>query len=98
MGEKTAARLVTAHGSVEALLAALDAGTLASAMATRLASARAYLLAARGVVRIVTDVPLPEVRATRPRAPVEPRRLAALSERYGLFGPLDRLTRALAAR
>jgi 5'-3' exonuclease len=93
IGEKTAARLIAAHGSLDALLAAT---TLAPALAGRLAAASGYLAAARRVALPVTDVPLPRVPLALPAAPAHPRRLARLADEHRLAGPLRRLGDVLA--
>lgn len=98
IGAKTAAALVNRFGSVEAMLTALDAGDEAGFPAgarTKLERSRDYIDAARLVVRVRTDVPLPELDVTLPREPVDPAALVALSERWGLDSALNRLLSAL---
>jgi 5'-3' exonuclease len=98
IGEKTASGLLRRFGSVDALLAALDAGdrSLSPAEARRLDAARDYLAVAPAVVRVAADVPLPAYDDTLPHAPRDPERLVELSDRWGLDGPLGRVLRALA--
>src|SRR5437016_13622661 len=55
IGEKTAAKLIAEHGSLDVLLASRS---LPPAIARRLDSGREYLAAARRVVLPVADVPL----------------------------------------
>jgi 5'-3' exonuclease len=100
VGEKTAAALVRVFGSVEAMLAALDAGHGGFPMGSRakLVQARDYLEAALPVVRVATDAPLPEVDGRLPVTPADPRRLAELDERWDLGSSLGRMSAALAAR
>jgi 5'-3' exonuclease len=99
VGEKTAAALVTRFGTVEAILAAArsgdDAGFPAGARAKVLAAAD-YLERAPAVVRVATEVPLPAYDDTLPAAARDPDRLVALSDRWGLDGPLNRVLDALA--
>ncbi len=98
IGAKTAASLVTRFGSVQAMLAALDAGEDAGFPAgarTKLERSRDYIDAARLVVRVRTDVPLPELDVTLPREPADPAALVELSERWGLDSALNRLLSAL---
>ncbi|WP_433378870.1 5'-3' exonuclease [Streptosporangium sp. CA-115845] len=96
VGDKTAAALITRFGSLEALLRAVDGdGDLTSGQRARLSAARDYLRVAPEVVWVARDVPLPETDLTLPTRPRDPDALAALSERYGLGGPLERLTTAL---
>ena len=99
IGEKTAAGLLRRFGSLDALLAALDAGdsTVAAPEARRLAAARDYLAAAPIVVRVATDVPLPAYDDALPRTPRSPERLVELADRWRLDSPLGRVLGALAA-
>jgi 5'-3' exonuclease len=102
VGDKTAAALVTRFGSVEGILAALDAGTDAGFPAgarRRMEAAREYLAAAETVVRVVTDIDAPELAALDDRLPSEPRDAAALVEladTWNLGSPVNRLLNALA--
>jgi 5'-3' exonuclease len=98
IGAKTAAALVNRFGSVEAMLQALDAGDEAGFPAgarTKLERSRDYIDAARLVVRVRTDVPLPELDVAIPREPADPAALVELSERWGLDSALNRLLSAL---
>jgi hypothetical protein len=82
------------------MLEALDSGDESGFPAgsrTKLMNARDYLDHASYVVRVRSDVPLPELTLTLPREPVDPSSLVALSERWGLDSPLNRLLSALAA-
>ena len=98
VGDKTAAALVGRFGSVEAILTALDAGEVdgfpAGARA-RLEAARDYLAVAPAVTRVVSDLPLPALDDALPRTPRDPAALLALSDRWGLEGPLERFLQAL---
>lgn len=99
VGERTAARLVTRHGSLAALLAALDdpdAG-FAPGLRAKLAAARDYLAVATRVVEVARDVPLPPLDPDLPAAPADPDRLLALAEDRNLAGPCRRLVDALVA-
>ncbi|WP_204053013.1 5'-3' exonuclease [Microbispora siamensis] len=98
IGEKTAAALITRFGSLSALLAALDDGSadgFPAGARNKLAAAREYLEVAPAVVRVAHDVPVPDVDITLPAAPRDPERLVALSEKYGLDSPLNRLLATL---
>ncbi|GHF40130.1 5'-3' exonuclease [Streptomyces mashuensis] len=99
IGEKTAAKLLDAFGDLAGILAAVDdpAAKLTPAQRKRLVEAGPYLAVAPRVVRVATDVPLAPFDAARPRAPRDPEGLAALAERWGLGGSLERLLSALAA-
>ena len=100
VGEKTAAALVRVFGSVDAMLAALDAGQGGFPMGSRakLVADRAYLEASLEVVRVATDAPVPDVGGELPARPASPQQLAELDERWGLGSSLGRLLSALATR
>ncbi|HEV2373779.1 MAG TPA: 5'-3' exonuclease [Streptosporangiaceae bacterium] len=95
VGEKTAAALVRTFGTVEAMLAAVDAGHGGFPPGSRpkVVAARAYLAVAPAVVQVAADAPVPPVNATLPVTP-DPGRLAALDARWDLGSSLRR---ALAA-
>ncbi|GAA3161437.1 5'-3' exonuclease [Nonomuraea roseoviolacea subsp. carminata] len=98
VGEKTAASLITRFGSLEAVLAALDAGVTEGFPAgsrTRLSAARDYLSVAPAVVEASSDVPLPAADLALPGKPRDPEALVRLADRYGLDSPLNRLLDAL---
>ena len=98
IGAKTASALVTRFGTVEAMLAALDAGKEAGFPAgarTKLAAARDYLAVAPAVVYVVRDLDLPAYDDRLPSAPSDPAALVELSDRWNLDGPLNRLLAAL---
>jgi 5'-3' exonuclease len=97
VGEKTAARLIARHGSLAALVGALDdpdAG-FAPGVRTKLAAARDYLAVAPAVVAVARDVKLPKLDTTLPDAPRDGDALLALAERYNLAGSARRLIDAL---
>src|SRR5439155_1356033 len=94
IGEKTAARLIAAHGSLANVLAAK---TLPPAVARRLEAAEPYLAAACRVVPPVAEVPLPPLDLALPKAPRHPRTLARLAREHELATPVGRVEKALAA-
>jgi 5'-3' exonuclease len=95
IGEKTAATLVAAHGSLDAILAARD---LAPAVARRLEAGREYLAAARRVVLPVPTVPLAAgVVLDLPRMPADAPTLDRLAAEHGLETPVGRVLEALAS-
>lgn len=98
IGDKTAAKLITQFGSLEALLSAAndDSPDLPAKTRTRLREAADYLAVAPRVVRVVRDAPVDFSRhdAIRPDA-VDTDRLAELQQRWNLGGSVDRLRRAL---
>ncbi|MGW3365156.1 5'-3' exonuclease [Streptosporangium canum] len=96
VGDKTAAALITRFGSLEALLRAVDEdGDLTAGQRAKLSAARDYLRVAPAVVQVARDVPIPELDLALPDRARDPRALAALVERYGLGGPVGRLSEAL---
>jgi 5'-3' exonuclease len=100
VGDKTAAALITRFGDLEGIERALDEGGTAGFPAgsrLKLEKAQDYLAAARTVVRVETRIPIPAFDAEVPRTPRDPERLVALSERWSLDSPVNRLLAALAA-
>jgi 5'-3' exonuclease len=97
VGEKTAAALVRKFGTVEAILAAIDAGHggFPTGSRPKVAAARDYLSVAPGVTRVATDAPVPAVNGTLPLTPAAPDRLAELDERWDLGSSLRRALTAL---
>ena len=98
VGERTAAALVSRFGSLDGLLAALDAGRtdgFPAGARARLAAARDYLSAAPAVVQVRTDLPLPAYDDTLPAAPADPAALVELGERWALDSALNRVLSAL---
>ncbi len=100
VGEKTAAALVRTFGSVEAMLAAIDAGHGGWPGGTRakLVAARPYLEASIPVVAVARDAPVPPVDGKLPARPPDPAALAELDARWDLGTSLGRLMSALALR
>ncbi|MEV7992368.1 5'-3' exonuclease [Streptomyces sp. NPDC086077] len=97
IGEKTAAKLLAEFGDLAGILAAVDdpRAKLTPTQRKRLDESRPYLAVAPTVVRVASDVPLPDVDTTVPRAPRDPAALEALSGRWGLGGALQRLRTTL---
>jgi 5'-3' exonuclease len=93
VGDKTAAALITAHGDVAGVLsAAADPGSgIAPGLRGKLLGASDYLAVAPTVVGVVRDLPVPELDARLPATPRDPEALLALSDRWGLAGPLNRV-------
>ncbi|HJQ48027.1 MAG TPA: 5'-3' exonuclease [Amycolatopsis sp.] len=98
IGEKTAAKLITQFGSVEALVEAVQSSSrdLPLKMRLKLSAAADYLAVAPTVVRVATDAPVvmsgPDVVPSRP---ADPDRVAELGERWNLGGSIKRLLAAL---
>jgi 5'-3' exonuclease len=98
VGEKTAARLISRHGDLDGLLAALDdpAAGFAPGLKGKLVAGREYLVKAQKVVKVAVDAPVPAIDCTMPRVPADAERLFALAEKWGLASPAKRLVDALA--
>lgn len=98
VGEKTAAKLLAAHGDLAGILAAAadPSSKLTPAQRRRIDEARPYLAVAPKVVRVADDVPLADFGAALPTEPRDPRALETLAARWGLGGSLDRLLHVLA--
>jgi 5'-3' exonuclease len=97
IGEKTAAALIGTFGSIEGIIAALDAGHGGFPRGARdkLEKARDYLQVAPSVVRVVEDIPLPPVEGNLPAVPPDAVRLKELGERWGLGSSLTRFLAAV---
>ena len=98
VGDKTAAALVTRFGTVEGILAAVDAGVqdgFPAGARAKVEAARDYLAVAPAVTRVVRDLPLGELDDALPSTPRDPERLLELSDRWGLTSPLERFLQAL---
>jgi 5'-3' exonuclease len=100
VGEKTAAALVRVFGSIEAMLAAIDAGHggFPAGSRAKLVAARPYLDVCMPVVLVATDAPVKLEGGELPFTAADPARVAALDERWDLGSSLSRLLSALAAR
>jgi 5'-3' exonuclease len=98
IGDKTAATLIGRFGSIEGLLEAVDdpAAEMSPTIRHRLAEAADYLKVAPDVVRVRSDVPLPELTDALPRRPRDPEALVVLSERWNLDNSLNRVLNSLA--
>ncbi|MDX6245043.1 MAG: hypothetical protein QOE76_2766 [Frankiales bacterium] len=98
VGDKTAAGVLARYGSIDGLLEALDgpADGLSPSVRAKLVAAKDYLVAARPVVAVVCDLPVPaDLDDLLPTAAADPAALVALSERWGLDSPLNRLLSVL---
>jgi 5'-3' exonuclease len=99
IGEKTAAKLLDRFGDLAGIMAAVDdpASGITPAQRRRLDESRPYVAVAPKVVRVASDVPLPEVDTTLPKAPRDPEMIQALAARWNLGGSLQRLLLTLEA-
>ena len=97
VGEKTAARLISTYGSLDAIVEAVadPSADFAPGLRTKLAAAADYLAVAPQVVRVALDVPVPSLKDSLPPAPNDPDELFKLAERWNVAGPCRRLVDAL---
>ncbi|MFE0581997.1 5'-3' exonuclease H3TH domain-containing protein [Streptomyces sp. NPDC058874] len=97
IGEKTAAKLLDAYGDLAGIIAAVDdpKSKLTPAQRRRLDESRPYLAVAPKVVKVASDVPLPQFDAALPAVPAQPELVDALAHRWGLGGAVSRLGGAL---
>ncbi|RIK16686.1 MAG: flap endonuclease [Acidobacteria bacterium] len=100
IGDKTAAQLISAYGSLAGLREALAAGdpAIKGARRTNLEAASDYLDVAPEVVLVAKDAPLPDVPLTVPRELADPETLQQLVDSYDLGSPVGRLLKALDLR
>jgi 5'-3' exonuclease len=99
VGDKTAAALVSRFGSIRGILDAIDRGEtdgFPAGSRLKLEAAREYLAAAETVVRVVTDITIPELDDRLPTAPRDPEAVVTLVDQYNLESPVNRLLAALA--
>lgn len=97
VGEKTAATLITAYGTLDGVLRAAEARDPAvrAGVHEKILAARDYLAVAPAVVRVTTDCPIPDVDDALPSGPADAEELAVLTSRWGLTTSVARLTAAL---
>jgi len=98
IGEKTAAQLIREYGDLAGIRAAAadPLSKLTPARRKNILEAAPYLDVALTVVRVATDVPLPDFDPTLPREPLDPMTLEDLATRWGLGTSLTRLLDTLA--
>ena len=99
IGEKTAAKLLAQHGSLEQILiASRDPGSsIAKAHRAKLLAATDYIDKAEPVVRVCTraDVTMSTETDALPLVAARPREVAELAQRYGVSSSIGRLQKAL---
>jgi len=97
IGDKTAAQLIEAYGSLAGLRAAVDGGdpALKGARRANLEAASAYLDVAPTVVRVLRDAAVADVDLSLPREVADPELLEQLGEAYGVTNPVGRVLKAL---
>lgn len=97
VGARTAADLLERFTDLAGVLAAAEAGRVGIRpnVAAALREARGYLKRAAPVVRVVDDLPLPDVDVTIQRSPADPQGLADLARRWAIAAPVERISQAL---
>lgn len=100
VGEKTASSLLLKYGDLTAICsAATDPNSdMAAGPRNKILAAADYLDVAPKVVAVVRDLDLGAPDLTLPRTPADPAAVAALSERWGLDSPVERVLAALQQR
>ncbi|WP_329572173.1 5'-3' exonuclease [Kitasatospora sp. NBC_01266] len=98
IGEKTAVQLIHQFGDLAGIRAAAadPFAKLTPARRKNLLEAATYLDVAPTVVRVATDLPLPDFDPALPQEPLDPMTLETLSDRWGLGSSLTRLLDTLA--
>jgi 5'-3' exonuclease len=101
VGEKTAATLLSQHGSLENILAAAHdpKSKMAKGLRAKLLGATDYIKAAGAVVRVATDAPVTFSAPTDrlPLVAADPSRTAELATQLGVGSSIKRLQNALDA-
>lgn len=97
IGEKTAAKLITAYGSLAALRAAIDGGdpAIKGAQRRNLEAGAAYLDVGPLVVRVAHDAPVPDDPGLLPTQIADLSALSRLASQFGLTNPINRVIDAL---
>jgi len=98
VGEKTAAALINAFGSLPGVIEAArgDGAGFPRGSQAKVLAALDYLAVARTVVDVARDAPVEPLADDLPAAPVDPDALETLAHRWGLANAVDRLTSVLA--
>ena len=98
VGDKTAATLLQRFGDIDTIIAAAQDpdGDMGPGPRGKIKAALDYLAVAPKVVAVARDIDLHSPDLTLPREPADPEMLAALSEKFGLGGSVDRLVETLA--
>lgn len=94
IGEKTAASLLSKYGNLPGILNNTD--DLSPGVRRALEGATDYLRRAVQVVRVVPDLPIPDLDLRLPSSPVDPERLSSLASELGLGRSAERIVLAMA--
>ncbi len=97
IGDKTAAMLIEAHGSLAGVRAAVDGGdpSIKGVRRANLEAAAAYLDVAPTVVRVALDAPVAHVDLALPSKVADVRLLSELASTYGVTNPINRVLNAI---
>ncbi|XVX22002.1 5'-3' exonuclease [Actinomycetota bacterium] len=97
IGEKTAAKLIEAYGSLAGLREAVESGdpAIKGAQRTRLEAGLDYLERAPGVVLVARDAPLPDTDITLPGEVADASLMSRLATEHGLTNSFNRVLGAL---
>lgn len=97
IGEKTAAKLIAAHGSLAGVRAAVDGGdpAIKGAQRSRLEAAREYLDASPRVVRVALDVPVTDRDLRIQDELPDPAAMSRLAVEHAISGSIGRAAAAL---
>lgn len=97
IGDKTAAQLIAAYGSLAGLRQAVADGdpAIKGARRTNLEAAADYLDVAPRVVRVAPDAPVADVDVALPTKVADARLMSELASTYGITNPINRLLTAL---
>ncbi|MEO7422809.1 MAG: 5'-3' exonuclease [Ornithinibacter sp.] len=97
IGDKTAAMLIEAHGSLAGVRAAVDGGdpSIKGVRRANLEAAAAYLDVAPTVVRVALDAPVADVDLALPSKVADIRLLSELASTYGVTNPINRVLNAI---
>ena len=98
VGDKTAATLLQRFGDIESIIAAAQDpdGDMGPGPRGKIKAALDYLAVAPRVVAVAREIDLGSPDLTLPREPADAEMLAAISEKFGLGGSVDRLVETLA--
>ncbi len=97
IGEKTAAKLITAYGTLVGLRAAIDGGdpAIKGAQRRNLEAGAAYLDVGPLVVRVALDAPVPDIDPVLPTRIADLSAMSRLAADHGLANPITRVVDAL---
>jgi 5'-3' exonuclease len=97
IGDKTAAQLIAAYGSLAGLRQAVESGdpAIKGARRANLEAATAYLDVAPTVVRVTRDAPVPEADLALPTEVADPVLMSRVASEFGVTSSFNRVLSAL---